>query len=41
VNPTPLAPFTALAQDGTPRTEQDLQGHPTVRWFFPMVGTPG
>ncbi|MFK7930694.1 MAG: hypothetical protein AB8H79_21090 [Myxococcota bacterium] len=27
--------------DGTPRSRDDLMGHPTVVWFFPFAGTPG
>jgi cytochrome oxidase Cu insertion factor (SCO1/SenC/PrrC family) len=37
----PLPDFKATSHDGTPRGPEDLRGHPTVLWFFPMVGTPG
>ncbi len=33
--------FSARSQDDTPRTLEDLRGHPTAMWFFPLVGTPG
>lgn len=33
--------FAALSHDGTPRSRDDLLGHPTVVWFFPVAGTPG
>lgn len=39
--PVPLPEFTAYAHDGSPRSRADLQGHPTVVWFFPAAGTPG
>jgi len=33
--------FDALNRDDTPRSRDDLLGHPTVMWFFPLAGTPG
>lgn len=33
--------FQAVAHTGAPRSRADLIGHPTVLWFFPIVGTPG
>lgn len=27
--------------DGSPRTQADLLGHPTVVWFYPDAGTYG
>jgi cytochrome oxidase Cu insertion factor (SCO1/SenC/PrrC family) len=39
--PRALPEFNAVANDGTPRTREDLLGHPTVVWFFPVAGTPG
>ncbi len=33
--------FSALSETGAPRSRADLIGHPTVLWFFPVVGTPG
>jgi hypothetical protein len=40
---SPLAApeFTATAMDGTPRSQPDLVGHPTVLWFYPAAGTGG
>jgi hypothetical protein len=35
-----LPQFEALNSDGTVRGPGDLQGHPTVMWFFPFAGTP-
>lgn len=39
--PLPPAEFAARNRDGTPRSQVDLIGHPTVMWFFPLAGTPG
>lgn len=39
--PIAVPEFQATNSDGQPRTRQDLLGHPTVLWFFPMAGTPG
>jgi cytochrome oxidase Cu insertion factor (SCO1/SenC/PrrC family) len=39
--PTDIPAFAALSHDGTPRSREDLLGHPTVMWFFPAAGTPG
>ncbi len=33
--------FELLNHLGQPRSAADLQGRPTVLWFFPMAGTPG
>jgi cytochrome oxidase Cu insertion factor (SCO1/SenC/PrrC family) len=40
-SPVPLPTFTARAHTGEARTEADLVGHPTVMWFFPVVGGHG
>ncbi len=40
-SPKPLIPFTVTNRDGTPRTEADLLGHPTVLWFYPSAYTTG
>ena len=37
----PIPDFTATNYDGSSRSSVDLQGHPTVIWFFPYAGTPG
>lgn len=37
----PAPAFTALNQDGETRTRDDLEGHPTVMWFYPAAGTGG
>jgi peroxiredoxin len=39
--PVPAPEFQAVAHTGAARTRTDLMGHPTVLWFFPIVGTPG
>ncbi len=37
-----LAPdFAATNYDGTARSKVNLQGQPTVMWFFPAAGTYG
>ena len=36
-----IPPFKALSHDGAARSKEDLKGHPTVVWFFPVSGTPG
>jgi len=33
--------FSVIHSDGTPRSRDDLLGHPTVIWFFTVAGTPG
>ena len=33
--------FEAHAQDGSVRTDADLQGRPTALWFYPAAATPG
>lgn len=33
--------FAVVNHRGEPRTRDDLLGHPTVMWFFPVAGTPG
>jgi hypothetical protein len=41
-NPALSVPeFSALNQEGAPRSRADLLGHPTVLWYFPAAGTPG
>jgi hypothetical protein len=37
----PAPEFTATAMDGTPRTQPDLMGQPTVLWFYPAAFTGG
>jgi peroxiredoxin len=37
----PAPDFIALNQDGVERTKADLQGKPTVIWFYPAANTPG
>ena len=37
----PLIEFTALNSDGAARDESNLNGSPTVMWFFPAADTPG
>ena len=39
--PVALPTFTALNYDGTERGPADLQGHPTVVWFYPFAQTYG
>ena len=39
--PKGLPSFTALNYDNTERGPADLQGHPTVVWFFPFADSPG
>jgi hypothetical protein len=41
VNLPPPTLTQVLAMDGTPRTEADLLGHPTVMWFYPAAFTGG
>ena len=38
---TSLPTFTAQNMDGSPRTRDDLLGHPTVMWFYPLANTGG
>ena len=33
--------FTVSNRDGSPRTQADLIGHPTVFWFYPLAGSSG
>jgi hypothetical protein len=33
--------FTATNLDNTSRNRDDLLGHPTVVWFYPLANTPG
>ena len=37
----PLIEFTALNSDGATRNESNINGSPTVMWFFPAADTPG
>ncbi len=41
VSPLPPPEFRATADDGTPRSRDDLLGHPTVLWFYPAAATGG
>ena len=40
-SPVALPTFTAINYDGTERGPADLQGHPTVIWFYPFAQTYG
>jgi len=33
--------FAALNRDGAPRSREDLLGHPTVIWFYPLAASSG
>ncbi len=37
----PAPDFSAENMDESPRTKDDLIGHPTVIWFYPAAGTSG
>lgn len=37
----PAPEFTAQNMDESPRTREDLIGHPSVIWFYPAAGTSG
>lgn len=37
----PLMEFSALNSDGSTRDESNINGSPTVMWFFPAADTPG
>ena len=37
----PLIEFTAINSDGSTRNESNINGSPTVMWFFPAADTPG
>ena len=39
--PVPLPDFAAINQYGEPRGPDDLLGHATVLWFYPLAETPG
>ncbi len=39
--PVPLPDFVATNMDETSRGPADLQGGPTVVWFYPAAGTYG
>lgn len=39
--PLSVPAFSAVNQDGQPRSRDDLLGHPSVVWYFPAAGTPG
>jgi len=39
--PKPLPTFSALNSDGAERGQDDLLGHPTVLWFYPIASTGG
>ena len=36
-----LPEFQATAHSGEPRGQEDLLGHPSVLWFYPMADTSG
>ena len=40
-SPVALPVFAAVNEHGEPRDQTFLQGHPTVRWFYPAAGTYG
>ena len=33
--------FSATNRDGSARSREDLLGHPTVMWFYPLAATAG
>ncbi len=37
----PAPEFAATNRDGSARSKEDLLGHPTVVWFYPMAATSG
>ena len=37
----PAPEFQVQNQDGLERTKADLEGKPTVIWFYPAANTPG
>lgn len=37
----PAPEFVATNRDDTGRSREDLLGHPTVMWFYPLAGTAG
>ena len=39
--PVELPDFQVVNYDESPRSKDDLLGHPTVVWYFPAAGTPG
>ena len=39
--PIPLPTFAATNRDGSARTRDDLLGHPTVMWFYPLAASAG
>ena len=40
-NPVPLPEFVAYNSDESPRSREDLLGHPTIVWFYPAASTAG
>lgn len=39
--PIPLPSFAATNRDGSARSRDDLLGHPTVMWFYPLAASAG
>lgn len=39
--PISLPSFAATNRDGTARRRDDLLGHPTVMWFYPLAASAG
>lgn len=37
----PAPEFEVQNMDESPRTREDLMGHPSVIWFYPAAGTSG
>ncbi len=40
-SPIPLPSFAATNRDGSARSRDDLLGHPTVMWFYPLAASAG
>jgi len=36
-----LPDFSVVNSDGSSRKKENLQGSPSVIWFYPVAGTPG
>lgn len=39
--PIPAPTFAATNRDGSARSRDDLLGHPTVMWFYPLAASAG
>lgn len=40
-SPIALPSFAATNRDGSARSRDDLLGHPTVMWFYPLAASAG